>query len=265
MSRASEQGEATPGEVLSRFYITLLESFGPQGWWPARTRCEVICGAILTQNTTWRNATLALKNLRKAGLLAWQLLRQVSLGELEEMVRPAGFYRQKAKALHNFANWIDQAHGGSLDALFSQGTARARAQLLALNGIGPETADAILLYAGRQPVFVADAYTRRVISRHQLLSPEADYDSAQQYLHQHLTPDEALFNEFHALLVEAAKRYCHRNVAHCEECPLGQYLKQNSKFENGNLKIETRNWKLESRNLARNLGFDSEAEVSAKG
>jgi endonuclease-3 related protein len=249
MHLATEQGGATPGEILRRFYATLLESFGPQGWWPARTRWEVIWGAILTQNTTWRNATLALKNLRKAGLLAWRPLSQTTLRELAPLVRPAGFYRQKAQTLLNFAKWIEQTHGGSLDSLFALGTARARGQLLALKGIGPETADAILLYSGRQPVFVADAYTRRVLSRHELLSPAADYASAQQFLHQHLPPDEALFNEFHALLVEAAKRFCHRNVAHCEACPLGQFLGRESKFEIRNSKPGAQ------------LGFDSEVSV----
>jgi endonuclease-3 related protein len=254
MQVAGEQGEAAPGKTLRRYYATLLESFGPQKWWPARTRWEVIWGAILTQNTTWRNATLALKNLRKAGLLAWRPLSQAALRELEPLVRPAGFYRQKARTLHNFANWIEEAHGGSLDSLFALGAARARAQLLALKGIGPETADAILLYSGRQPVFVADAYTRRVFSRHQLLSPTADYASAQQFLHQHLPPDEALFNEFHALLVEAAKRYCHRNVAHCEECPLGQFLGRNAQVEN-------RKAKFENRNSVHNLSLDSGVSV----
>ncbi|MFZ0963717.1 MAG: endonuclease III domain-containing protein [Terriglobia bacterium] len=242
-----KQGEVAPGEILPRFYATLLESFGPQGWWPARTRWEVIWGAILTQNTTWRNATLALNNLRKAGLLAWRPLRQAPLRELEQSIRPAGFYRQKARTLHDFAHWIGQAHGGSLDSLFSLDLARARAQLLALKGIGAETADAILLYSGRRPVFVADAYTRRVLSRHQFLSPTADYASAQQFLHRHLPADEAMYNEFHALLVEAAKRYCHRNVAHCEECPLGKFLEGNSK--------------LETRNSARYSGSDSRVSV----
>ncbi len=248
MRLAVEKGEVAPGEILHRFYATLLESFGPQGWWPARTRWEVIWGAILTQNTTWRNATLALKNLRKASLLARRRLRQIPLDALELLIRPAGFYRQKAKTLRNFANWIDQAHGGSLDSLFAQGAAQARAQLLTLKGIGVETADAILLYAGRQPVFVADAYTRRVLSRHQLLSPTADYRTAQQFLHQHLPSDEALFNEFHALLVEASKRFCHRNVAHCEDCPLGKFLGRNSKFE--------------TRNSAHYSGFDSRDSIS---
>jgi len=231
MHSAIEQGAATPGEILGRFYGALLESFGPQGWWPARTRWEVICGAILTQNTTWRNATLALKNLRKAGLLSGRSLRQTPLRELEQMIRPAGFYRQKAAALHSFAQWIEKAHAGSLDSLFSQGAARAREQLLAQKGIGPETADAILLYSGRQPVFVADAYTRRILKRHQLVPSQADYTAAQLFLHQHLPADETLFNEFHALLVEVAKRHCHRKVAHCEECPLGKFLENPSALE----------------------------------
>jgi endonuclease III related protein len=226
MYLAGQQGDAAPGETLRRFYATLLESFGPQGWWPGRTRWEVIWGAILTQNTTWRNASLAIKNLRKAGALGWRRLRQVPIAELEQMIRPAGFYRQKAQALHNFILWIEKEHGGSLRSLFGQGTANARAQLLALRGIGAETADAILLYSGRHPVFVADAYTRRILSRHNLLSPTANYHSAQQFLHQHLPPDEAVYNEYHALLVEAAKRYCHRTVAHCEKCPLGKFLEK---------------------------------------
>jgi endonuclease-3 related protein len=257
MQLEDEHAASPQGVILRRFYATLLESFGPQGWWPARTRWEVIWGAILTQNTTWRNATLALKNLRRAGLLARGRFRQIPLDELAALIRPAGFYRQKASTLHNFAHWIEQAHGGSLDALFSQGAARARAQLLALKGIGPETADAVLLYSGRHPVFVADAYTRRVLSRHNLLSPTANYHSAQQFLHQHLPPDEALFNEFHALLVEAAKRFCHRNVAQCEACPLGKFLTRNSKNETGK-------WKLENRNSARHSSFDSEVPVLAE-
>src|SRR5271156_696094 len=120
MRRSAHQGVAAPEKVLQRFYATLLESFGPQKWWPARTRWEVIWGAILTQNTNWRNAALALKNLRQAGLLAWRRMRQISPEELEPLIRPAGFYRQKAKTLRNFANWIEQAHGGSLDSLFAQ-------------------------------------------------------------------------------------------------------------------------------------------------
>lgn len=226
MHMVAQQSAAAPSETLRQLYLTLLESFGPQGWWPARTRLEIILGAILTQNTTWRNATLALKNLRKAGLLTWRALRQASLKELESCVRPAGFYRQKARTIHDFADWLERTLGSSLDSLFSMKSARGRQQLLSLQGIGPETADAILLYAGRHPLFVADAYTRRVLSRHQLLAATADYKSAQQFLHDHLPADEAMFNEFHALMVEVAKRYCRRQVARCEECPLRRFLPQ---------------------------------------
>jgi endonuclease-3 related protein len=181
-------------------------------------------GAILTQNTNWRNATLALKNLRKARLLTWRGLRRARLGELETCVRPAGFYRQKARAIHGFADWLDRTWGGSLDSFFALPPTDSRRQLLGLKGIGPETADAILLYAGKHPFFVADAYTRRILARHQLLQAEASYETAQRFLHQHLPPDQALFNEFHALLVEAAKRYCQEPVAHCEDCPLQDFL-----------------------------------------
>jgi endonuclease-3 related protein len=224
MHLAAQQREAETGATLGQFYLVLLETFGPQGWWPARTRLEVILGAILTQNTTWRNATLALKNLRKAGLLTWRAFRQASRKELESCVRPAGFYRQKARTIHHFADWLERTLGGSLVSLFSMQPARARQHLLSLKGIGPETADAILLYAGRHPVFVADAYTRRVLSRHALLPATASYESAQEFLHHHLPADQAMFNECHALLVEVAKRYCQRQVARCEDCPLRRFL-----------------------------------------
>lgn len=219
-----DQPGAAPGDTLRRFYLKLLESFGPQGWWPARTRLEIMLGAILTQNTTWRNATLALENLRKAGLLSWRALRRAPLRELESSVRPAGFYRQKARTISILAEWLAHNFDGSLKALFRMNPHEVRRQLLAIKGIGPETADAIILYAGRRPLFVADAYTRRVLSRHQLLPASAGYESARQYLHRHLTPDQAMFNEFHALLVETGKRYCRRQVAHCEECPLREFL-----------------------------------------
>jgi endonuclease III related protein len=226
MGRAGKQGEAAPGEILRRFYIVLLKSFGPQGWWPARTRWEVVCGAILTQNTTWRNAALALANLRRTGRLAWRAMRQASRAEIEQLIRPAGFFRQKARTLRSFIDWLEQAHGGSLDSLFRADSERTRTHLLALKGIGPETADAILLYAGQKPSFVADAYTRRILSRHKLMPILADYATARQFLHKHLPQDASLFNEFHALLVEAGKRFCHRTVAHCEECPLGVFLQE---------------------------------------
>ncbi len=224
MQRAAQPLGVEPGEVLETYYEELLRQFGPQRWWPARTRLEVILGAILTQNTTWRNAARAISRLRDAGLLRWAPLRQASLSQLESCVRPAGYFRQKARAIRTFVEWLDRTHQGSLDTLFRQSPDQARTQLLALRGVGPETADAILLYAGKLPFFVADAYTRRVLARHNLISPEAGYPAAQQFLHRHLPADEGLYNEFHALLVETGKIHCKRQAAECRGCPLEPYL-----------------------------------------
>jgi endonuclease III related protein len=210
--------------VLEAYYEVLLRRFGPQRWWPARTRLEVILGAILTQNTTWQNAARAISRLRDAGLLRWTRLRQASVSQLETCVRPAGYFRQKARAIRTFTEWLDATHHGSLDALFRQQPDHARAQLLALRGLGPETADAILLYAGKLPFFVADAYTRRVLARHKLISQADGYQAAQEFLHNHLPADEGLYNEFHALLVETGKRHCKRRAADCQNCPLEPFL-----------------------------------------
>ena len=227
MQRAAQPLGVGPGEVLEAFYEELLRQFGPQRWWPARTRLEVILGAILTQNTTWQNAARAISRLRDAGLLRWPQLRQASAAQLEKCVRPAGYFRQKARAIRTFTEWLDATHHGSLDALFRQHPDHARTQLLALRGLGPETADAILLYAGRLPFFVADAYTRRVLARHDLISPTDGYQAAQEFLHHHLPADEVLYNEFHALLVETGKRHCKRRAAQCQDCPLEPFLPRN--------------------------------------
>lgn len=213
-----------PGDTLNQYYAKLLNELGPQGWWPARTRLEVILGAILTQNTTWNNAALALKRLRKDGRLTLTGLGSVSQAKLESLIRPAGFFRQKALAIRNFLELLTRSGTGSLTALFARPSTALRAELLNLRGLGPETVDAILLYAGRQPYFVADAYTRRILARHELLPANASYASAQQFLHEHLPPDHALFNEFHALMVEIGKRYCKRESPRCENCPLSEFL-----------------------------------------
>jgi len=224
MERAAQPPRVAPGEILHQYFSRLLRRFGPQRWWPARTRLEVILGAILTQNTTWHNAALALRRLRKAGRLSWEGLRGASMCEVEACVKPAGFYRQKARAIRNFVEWLARARGGSLNALFALPPAEIRRQLLDVKGLGPETADAILLYAGRQPFFVADTYTRRVLSRHGLLPVTANYAQAQSFLHRHLPADHTMFNEFHALLVEVGKKYCQRDAAQCEGCPLEEFL-----------------------------------------
>jgi len=212
------------GELLSRYYAALQERFGPQQWWPARTRLEVILGAILTQNTAWHNATLALRNLRQSGLLSWQGLRRADLPALEACVRPAGFYRQKARTIRNFVDWLDRQHAGSLHRLLSLPAEELRRQLLDLRGLGEETVDAILLYAARRPLFVADAYTRRVLARHGLISAASDYQETQEFLHAHLPAHASLYNEFHALLVEVGKKHCKPKSPLCAGCPLEEFL-----------------------------------------
>ncbi len=213
-----------PSQTLKRYYAKLHNELGPQGWWPARTRLEVILGAILTQNTSWRNAALALKRLRKAGLLTLSGLRKARQAELKASIRPAGFFRQKAATIRNFLTWLSAACGGSLRSMFARPPASLRSELLKLRGLGPETVDAILLYAGMQPFFVADAYTQRILARHRLLPAKTNYSMTQQFLHDHLPAQPAMFNEFHALLVEVGKRYCKRNAPQCGGCPLEEFL-----------------------------------------
>jgi endonuclease III related protein len=215
----------TPGELLIRYYSALHGRFGPQRWWPARTRLEVILGAILTQNTAWHNATLALRNFRKAGLLNWQALRRADRSTVEACVRPAGFYRQKTRTILEFVDWVGRQYGNSLNKLFSIPAEELRRQLLGLRGLGPETVDAILVYAGRHPHFVADAYTRRVLARHGFVSAGAGYHETQEFLHAHLPPDTNLFNEFHALLVGLGKKHCRPRSPRCAGCPLEEFLK----------------------------------------
>jgi endonuclease-3 related protein len=210
--------------TLERYYETLLAHLGPQGWWPARTRLEVILGAILTQNTAWINAARALRVLRRAGMLSMKRLRGASLAEVGTCIRPAGFYRQKAAAIRSFLDWLERTCAGSLDKAFSRPPDRLREELLGLRGLGPETVDAILLYAGGKPFFVADAYTRRILARHGMVSRRAGYAAVQEFVHRSLPPDPKMFNEFHALLVEVGKRYCQRREAFCEECPLKDFL-----------------------------------------
>jgi endonuclease-3 related protein len=215
-----------PGEELLAYYSDLLRRLGPQRWWPARTRLEVILGAILTQNTSWRNAALAIRGLRRAGLLNLRKLRRAREPEIAAAVRSAGFFRQKAAAIRAFLDWLDRAHGGSLARCFAAPHAELREQLLNLRGLGPETVDCILLYAGRRPFFVADAYARRVLARHGWLEENAGYREGQELFHRHLPRDPALFNEFHALLVETGKRWCRKRAPDCAACPLGPYLER---------------------------------------
>jgi endonuclease-3 related protein len=173
---------------IRTYYGALFRAWGPQNWWPARTRFEVIVGAYLTQNTAWTNVEKALANLRAARVLSLQGIRDVRLAELERLIRPSGYFRQKARRLKTFVDFLDQRYRGSLIRLFSSPTAELREELLQLNGVGPETADSILLYAGNHPVFVVDAYTRRILARHAIRSEMTAYEDLRELFERSLSP-----------------------------------------------------------------------------
>src|SRR5712692_2257227 len=177
----------TKHEAIRAYYHTLFSPWGRQHWWPAQSRFEVIVGAYLTQNTTWTNVERALGNLRKARLLTLRGIRRTPQPKLEQLIRPAGYFRQKAHRLKTFVSFLDERYGGSLARMFARPTAELRDELLALNGVGPETADSILLYAGNHPVFVVDAYTRRILERHEIVSRAASYEEVRALCEQALT------------------------------------------------------------------------------
>lgn len=204
---------------LLRLYRALLAHHGPQGWWPARTSFEVAVGAILTQHTTWSGAARAVAALRAHRLLTPSRLAGCDVVALGRLVRPAGTYRLKARRLLDFTGWLLARCGGEFRHLRRAPLGALRRELLAVPGLGSETADAILLYAAARPVFVADAYTRRVLMRHRLLRRGAGYEEARALLEAHLPSDPALFNELHALLIAVAKAHC-RTIPRCESCPL---------------------------------------------
>jgi len=217
--------------ALESYFDALRARFGPQRWWPARTRLEIILGAILTQNTAWRNAALALRELRRAGLLRQNRLLRTPAARLARHIRPAGFFRQKARTIRNFLGWLDKCCHGSLDKLFAQPPEEARRGLLSIKGLGPETVDSILLYAGRRPYFVADAYTRRVLFRHGLILRRSSYAASQAFIHENLRRDYIIYNEYHALLVEVGKRHCVKSAPKCDACPLKPYLPHSGPVE----------------------------------
>ncbi len=246
---------------IQRYYAALYRAWGEQHWWPAETRFEVIVGAYLTQNTAWTNVELALANLRTANLLSIEGLRRVALGHLEQLIRPSGYFRQKSQRLKTFVAFLDEKYGGSLDQLFRQPTDKLREELLALNGVGPETADSILLYAGNHPVFVVDAYTRRILDRHSILPERTDYEDIRELFQNALAPVVheqerqpsdvkprlesgiqgaahppsamsttartalvQVYNEMHGLIVGVGKNYCGKSQPKCDGCPLQRFL-----------------------------------------
>lgn len=210
--------------LLKDYYKSLFASFGPQGWWPGRTRFEVIVGAILTQNTSWTNVEKAIRNLRKENLLSPERLHASDASTLASLIRPAGYFNIKAGRLRNFTSFLFKDYGGSLDKLFRKDSKALREELLSINGVGPETADSIMLYAAGRPEFVIDAYTKRIFSRHGLTDRDAGYEEIKSVFMDNLPRDAALFNEYHALIVRTAKDYCKTKDPLCSGCPLKGYL-----------------------------------------
>lgn len=208
---------------LTQLYDALFERFGPQAWWPGESPTEVVVGAVLVQNTAWRNVERAIANLRREELLDIVRLYEVEPTRLETLIQPAGYFRVKAQRLRNLLAMLVSEHGGSLDSLFALPLDVAREQLLGVSGVGPETADSILLYAGNLPKFVVDAYTRRVLLRHGWLAPPAKYEQMQKLFESRLPPDAMLYNEYHALIVRLGYEFC-RAKPRCEGCPLACYL-----------------------------------------
>jgi endonuclease-3 related protein len=209
---------------LNNVYDRLLAAFGPQNWWPGETPFEIMVGAVLVQNTNWRNVAQAIHSLRDNGLLEPKALDNIDQSELEELIRPAGYFRVKAKRLRSLLRYLIDRYDGSLDAMFACDLATLREELLTIHGIGPETADSILLYAGGKPTFVVDTYTGRVLVRHGWVEPEADYYQVQELFHEQLPLDAAQFNEFHALFVQLGKQFCKKSQPKCDGCPLESLL-----------------------------------------
>jgi len=246
--------------AVRRYYQVLYHAWGAQHWWPAETQFEVIVGAYLTQNTAWTNVERALANLRTEQRLTIEGIRRIRLARFERLIRPSGYFRQKAARLKQFVAFLDRRYGGSLESLFAQPTGKLRDELLSLNGVGPETADSILLYAGNHPVFVVDAYTRRILDRHGILPATAGYEEIRDLFERALGPCSReqpkpaksglplasgfrgaahppsamstarrtglvqVYNEMHGLIVGVGKKYCRKAKAECEGCPLEPFL-----------------------------------------
>jgi len=238
-------------ENIRSYYQTLYAAWGRQHWWPARTRLEVIVGAYLTQNTSWSNVEIAMRRLRQGRLLNLAAIRNVALPELEDAIRSSGYFRQKAARLKTFVAFVDTRYAGSLSRMFAQPTVKLREELLTLNGVGPETADSILLYAGQHPVFVVDAYTRRILERHAILPANAPYEEIRELFQRSLTSvaktdncdskadfahppspmsvarrsdTTQVYNDMHGLIVAVGKHYCLKSRPACEQCPLKEFL-----------------------------------------
>lgn len=208
-------------ERLIEIYDYLKAAFGPQNWWPGDTPFEIIIGAILTQNTSWKNVEKALKNLKENDLLTPEKMHSLPPDQLAALIKPAGYFNVKTKRVKNFLNWLFQNHRGDLDNLKNIPTDTLREEILSIKGIGPETADSILLYALDRPTFVIDTYTARLTARHNLIEPGACYEELKYLFQSNLPEDTELYNEYHALIVQVGKQFC-KPTAKCEKCPLNK-------------------------------------------
>lgn len=207
-------------ESLRRIYDSLYEHFGPQHWWPGETPFEIMLGAILTQATNWGNVEKAILNLKSNGLLEPYAIKEMPVQKLAELIRPVGYFNQKAKKIKSLVDYLVEKYGGDIDKMRQQDLQKLRDELLSLRGIGKETADSILLYALEKPIFVVDAYTYRVLYRHGFVGEEASYDEIQELFMDNLPHSVELFNEYHALFVALGKNYCKKSKPLCDTCPI---------------------------------------------
>jgi endonuclease-3 related protein len=208
---------------IFEIYEILFEHFGPQDWWPGDSAFEIMVGAVLTQNTNWTNVSKAIDNLKIENLLSFEKLHELEVELLAEKIRPAGYFNLKAKRLKNLLDFIDEEYDGSLEEMFAEDIICLREKILTVKGIGPETADSILLYAGHKPVFVVDAYTHRIFSRHSIIAEDEGYYEIQEYFSLSLPEDVKLFNEYHALIVQLGKEFCKKSKPLCNQCPLSEF------------------------------------------
>ncbi len=222
-------------DKLMNIYNKMYEHFGSRGWWPGETVFEICVGAILTQSVAWKNVVKAIDNLKDKGLCDLPSMYNCPREEIEKCIVPTMYYRMKAKKLKSFVTHVTEKYRGNLQEMLAKDLPELRKELLAIYGIGPETADSIILYAAEKPIFVVDAYTRRIFSRLGCFAEEATYDQMQRYFMDNLPPDTRLYNEFHALIVGVGNKYCGNRKTRCGECPVREFCKHDAAQKTENI------------------------------